>query len=539
VNHPAPYFFRPAPWLCVIFAGAVFACLFASQSIAQHRALIISIDRYADSRLGELPPGLAKNNTSAIQKLLTQKLGYKSEHIKVLQNKQATKSAIINAITGWLGPEKQEKNTSPAQLKGLEESGALSKKRKGKKKRARKRRKKPSKSYKSFLYFSGFGLTNSDKNTDGLDQTLVPYDATIVSGQENKKLSNIVSGDELEGVITKYIRRRTTLVFDAKNLENILSGPSHKTSASVQIKLSPLIDSEGHFERASAPAPNSTASKTNTWLSRRKVTLWSAASPGQAALVAGSKENPVGLFTSAYVKAIVETEADANANGIISNAEVLRYVSNLSSAYCRANKERCTAGLKPQLRPVRAYGRSAWIDRSKVSRGRERRLTLTRLADFLGAPDKSEVSLKQVPPSPLKVGAGNIHYEMVSTTAGHLILLNLTKGGALFQLYPNQYAGQDKNGFAGKLEAKTPLRVPEESYGVSFSATVPAKGHIIAILAPGRVRFGASVNARSISSISPREAIRVYLAELAAALNTSTPQPASWSVVTLPYEILR
>ena len=236
--------------------------LFASKSIAQHRALIISIDSYADSRLGALPPGFAKNNTSAIQKLLTQKLGYKSENIKVLQNKQATKSAIINAITGWLGPERREKDASPAQLKGLEESGALNKKPKGKKKRARKRRKKSTKSYKSFLYFSGFGLTNSDKNTDGLDQILVPYDATIVSGQEKKKLSDIVSDDELEGAITKYIRRRTTLVFDAKNLENFSSGPSHKASALVQIKLSPLIDSEGHFERASAPAPNNTASNT-------------------------------------------------------------------------------------------------------------------------------------------------------------------------------------------------------------------------------------------------------------------------------------
>jgi hypothetical protein len=268
------------------------------------------------------------------------------------------------------------------------------------------------------------------------------------------------------------------------------------------------------------------------------VTIWSAVSSSQTALFAGSENKPVGPFTSDYVRAIVDAEADANANNIISNAEVLHYVSDMSSAYCQANNERCAAGNKPRLRPAGAYGRNAWIDRKKVSRRKERHLTLTRLADFLGVPEKGDLSIKQDPPSPLKVGTDNIHYEVRSASSGHLILLNLTDRGELFQLYPNQYAGQDDEGFAGRLEANTALKVPEDSYGISFSATVPAKGHIIAVMTPGPVKFDASVNARTISSVSQREAIRVYLAELAAALSNSTPNLAHWSVVTLPYEIL-
>ena len=167
-------------WLRVVIAGAIFAGLFAAKSVAQNRALIISIDAYADSTLGGLPPGLAENNSAAIKKLLTEKLGYKPEHIKVLHNKQATKLAIMSAISGWLGPESGE-DVAPAQLKGLDESGALKKQPKGKKKRVKKRRKKRKKrlkSYRSYLYFAGFGLLQSDSGMEYLDQTIVPYDAT-------------------------------------------------------------------------------------------------------------------------------------------------------------------------------------------------------------------------------------------------------------------------------------------------------------------------------------------------------------------------
>jgi hypothetical protein len=535
----------PLRWLRVAMTGMLFACLFAVESMAQDRALIIVIDSYADAGLGGLPPGLAKNNAAAIKKLLTKKLGYKPVNIKVLQNKQATKSAINSAITDWLSPEKKEA-AAPSKLKGLDESGALKKKSKGKKRRAKKRRKKRLKSYRSYLYFAGFGLIQSEPGVDGLGQALVPYDATIASGSEKKKITGLITGGDLAEVIAKFIRRRTTLVIDAKNLENTANGQIRESPAVVQQELRPLIGAVKQPVKTSATVLKKTSSSPDPKPDWEKMTLWSAVSPGQKILVAGSEEKPVGLFTSDYVKAIVEAEADANANSIISNAEVLHFVSNMSSAYCLAYKKHCIAGQKPFLRPSRAYGRTAWVDRSKVSRRKERRLTLSRLTDFLGVPDESGISIKQDPPSPLKVGAGNIRYEVLSPSAGHLILLNLTDRGELFQLYPNQYAGQDKNGFAGKLEANTPLRVPEESYGVSFSATVPAKGHIIAVLAPGPVRFDASVNARTISSVSPREAIRVYLAELAAALNKSVrpdnvsaaSPPGGWSIMTLPYEIL-
>jgi len=548
VRHSIAQLSRALLLLRVVMAGVIFTCLFAAKLVAQDRALIISIDSYADANLGGLPSGLAKNNTAAIKKLLTEKLGYKPENIKTLQNKQATKSAIKSAIANWLGPV-GKKAAAPAKLKGLDESGALKKKSKRKKKRVRKRRRRPLKSYRSYLYFAGFGILQPEESVAGLDQILVPYDASIVSAGEKKKISDVISGDDLENAIAKFVRRHTTIVFDTKFLENTSYNQTSEAVAkpvAAMPSLRPLTGPAGIKKKSAAIEKKNSGPKTNPKLRVERVTVWSAASKRQTALSAGCENKPVGPFTSDYVRAIVEAEADANANNIISNAEVLHYVSGMSSAYCQANSERCAAGKKPRLRPAGAYGRTAWIDRSKVSRRKERRLTLTRLADFLGVPENSDLSIKQDPPSPIKVGTDNIHYEVLSASSGHLVLLNLTDQGELFQLYPNQYAGQDDKGFPGKLEANTALKVPEDSYGISFSATVPAKGHIIAVMAPGPVKFDASVNARTISSVSQREAIRVYLAELTAALNASTGSvslPASsnivgWSIMTLPYEIV-
>ena len=84
-------------------AALLIAVLFPAPGHAQDRALIVSIDKYSDSRLSGLPAGLAENDVASIQKLLVEKLGYKPEEIKVLRNEQATKAAILSAIEKWLG----------------------------------------------------------------------------------------------------------------------------------------------------------------------------------------------------------------------------------------------------------------------------------------------------------------------------------------------------------------------------------------------------------------------------------------------------
>jgi hypothetical protein len=530
--------------------------LFLGQNLspahAQNRALIVSIDKYGDSRLSGLPVGLAKNDAASIHKLLTENLGFKPEEIKVLRNEQATKKAILSAIENWLGmPTTEQVSKKQLKLKGLNESGALDKK-KGKKRRARKKRKyvPPPKTYRSFFYFSGLGYFQSDRDADekdGLDETLIPHDAVVNQIGGEDIVDGMIMDDDFAELFGKFSNRHVTLVLDAghaglvtrsnnlagRNISRIrvpaIKGAIRNIDADTSVKAN---KEEGAFVDVKIPGGS--------------LSVWSAVSPTQAALVAGEEDVPQGLFTMLYVEGISGGMADTNGNGIVSGAELLRHVSKGSDDYCLAFKERCEMGLRPRLDPPGAYGRSVWVDRKKVTRSRERRLTITRLADFLGEQIEGEIEIKQSPASPLHVGALDIRYEVVSPSSGYLILMNLTDEGELFQLYPNQYSARDENGLAGKLEANTPLIVPKESHGVVLSATVPAKGHVIAVVTPDPVKFDLSVTDRTIALVSSDEAFSVYLAGLSAALNhplntrsvqTNTGS-AQWSVKTLSYEIL-
>lgn len=541
---------RAASWR--IFAAVfAFAIAFAADAVAENRALIISLDSYADPKLSGSPSGLAKNDAASIRKLLIEKLGYKPRQIKTLRNKQATKAAILTAIAKWLGPVPPGA-AGPKKLKGLDESGTLKKKQTGKKKRrARKKKRKPrSRTFRSYLYYSGLGYVQRDTDgdeRDGLDETIIPFDARVSEIGGVDQISGMISDDELSEAIGKFTGRHTTLVFDTSHAAPPARGEGSAGEEILRLRSPRLNSAAAKISESPAGAPQrGEGGLVETAIKRGSLTLWSAASAGQTALIAGEDSVPRGLFTLLYVEGLMEGKADANANGIISNAELLRHVMDGSSAYCRASRHRCKLGLRPRLDPADAFGRTAWVNRKKVTRARERRLSVTRLADFLGARTQTDFELKQIPPSPLKVGISDIRYQLLSPSRGYLVLLNLTARGELFQLYPNQYAGKDENGFGGQLKANVPLLVPEDSYGVRLSATVPEKGHIVAIVTADPVRFDASVTDRSIASISADEAIPVYLARLAAALHApsgirsekSKSGPVRWSVVTLPYEIL-
>lgn len=533
--------------------AAVFALAvaFATDGKAQDRALIISLDSYADSEFAGSPSGLAENDAVSIRKLLIEKLGYKPEQIKVLRNKQATKAAILSAVTKWLGPALPG-DAGPKKIKGLEESGALKKKKTTKRKRRarKKKRKRRPKTFRSFFYYGGLGYARRDVNEDesrGGHETLIPFDAKVSQSDGVDRISGMISSNELSEAIGEFIGRHTTLVFDTSHVDPPAQGDGSGSKESLRVR-SPRLNIAAPKNGAGSASKSNGKERgfVEAAIKRGSLTVWSAASKAQNALIADEDSVPQGLFTLLYVKGLMEGKADANGNGIISNAELLRYVQDGSNVYCNAFKDRCAKGLQPRLDPAVAFGRTAWVDRKKVTRSRERRLSVTRLADFLGEQTQPDFELEQIPPSPLKVGVSDIRYRVLSPSRGFLVLLNLTAGGKLFQLYPNQYAGKDENGFGGQLKENVPLLVPEDSYGMQLSATVPEKGHIVAVVTVDPIKFDASVIDRTIASVSAGEAIPVYLARLAAALHApvsagsskTNAAPARWSVSTLPYEIL-
>ncbi len=538
------------------FIGAVFliAAASANDAMAQDRALVIAIDSYADARLSGLPASLAKNDSQSIEQLLTTKLGYKKEDVKVLRNGQATRQAILSAIETWVNridPKAAKPGGGQSQLIGLEESGALNKpvSKKRKKRRVRKKYVPPPKVYRSFIYFSGLGYFRPDtdgEEKDGVDEGLVPYDAKVTSANGSGTIEGMILDEDLASALKKMSRRHVTIVLDTSTSGFFTRSTNLASKAIARSRTPPLVGAVRNLTQSGMDLHKQEGAFVDAEIPRGSLTVWSAVSSTQTALIAGPDDVPMGLFTLLYVEGISEGKADTNDNGIISNAELLRHVNKGSASYCAAYKERCEMGLRPRLDPPRAFGKTAWVDRKRVTRARERHLSVSRVMDFLGTTRESNIKIEQLPPSPVPQGTDDIRYQIVSPTSAFLVLLNLTQEGKIFQLYPNQFAGKDEDGYGGLLAADTPLRVPAAESGVKLTATEPGKGHIIAVVTPDPVKFDEAVTDRVITSVSRNEAMSVYLARLAAGLhhpmNTESLQTntsmSRWSVVAMPYEIV-
>jgi hypothetical protein len=87
--------------------------------------------------------------------------------------------------------------------------------------------------------------------------------------------------------------------------------------------------------------------------------------------------------------------------------------------------------------------------------------------------------------------------------------------------------------------------VPDAYYGISFDATSPSRGTLIALVTNGPVEMPPTVKTRSIEVIPRQEATQEFLPAIAAALNAPAQTAAvteptvshDWSVAVLRYEI--
>lgn len=538
---------------CAIAAFAL-AGLVAPVAAAEDRALVVVIDNYADTKIADLPSKLADNDAAAVEKILTGKLGFKKKQIRILKNEQATREAILKAFQTWLNPDHPDiEKSKPRSLIGLEESGALNKTNNKKKpnKSAKKKKRKwqpPPKTYRSYFYFAGLGSTEADANgdeKDGRDETLVPYDAKLE--EQTMGLTGGISDDEIDAALKQFKYRNVTLVLDTSHSGIVTRKLNLQEKSAVRMRVASAehsarsVESDGWLSLHKQEGPFASAKVPGGSLE-----VWSAASATQTALIAGPDAVPNGLFTLLYVEGLESGKADFNGNGIISNAELLHHVKQGSRLYCKAFTERCEMGLTPRLDPAEAYARSAWVDRKKVKRRKERSLSFDRLKDFLAGYKDGELEIAQTPASPVHVGTTGIRYEVTTSQPGRLVLLNLTEDGSLFQLYPHPYRGAGAQARLSLVKAGTPLRVPEVSYGVTLSATEAGKGHIVALMTPDDVKFDKSVTSRVIASVSSDEAIGHYLARLSAALHRPVHQgapesntgSASWFMKSLLYEVL-
>lgn len=456
----------------IVVALGFVACLSAFQpAMAEDRALVIGIGTYEN-----LPEDMflhgPKNDVKAISALLTDRLGFSPDGIRLLVDQQATKEAMLSSIKEWL-------------IDGTKPGDRV------------------------FLYFSGHGLQVKDESgdeDDGMDEAISTYD--LKAGDDD--WTNVILDDELEPLIAEMKGRAVTVVIDACH------------SGTISRSLSPKAVS-GLTGARYLPRPFATARKPATRglridlgvvdkpapLVEAGVTVWSAAAPYQVAWddVRLPVEDRHGVFTAAFIEGYRPETSDGNANGLISNAELLDYVTTQSKAYCQS-QEGCD-DIDPQLETTPEVLGAAVVKPEPVAETPVQPETepeaqtqaavaepvyeevkieatavpilvaadpLSSIGDILGREDAGEVAVKLQPGPELKAGEA-FTISVTSRHDGQLVLLDVDGKGVATQIFPNTLAQK-----ITPLTADQTLTIPDAYYGFDFEAEGEGENMLVAIV---------------------------------------------------------
>ena len=295
---------------------AAAACLLATMTPAlADRALIVGIDQYDDPALTFKLPGASRADSERIHALLTGAMGYRDEDIKVLRDKEATRAAILESLEGWLGESKPGERV--------------------------------------FFYYVGHGHYTKDLDGDegdGLDETLVPYDAVVDRAGPSVVVKDMILDDDLAAAFDKLKGRHVTAVIDSCHSGTVtrsITGPAANVAARTpqlfgqtrSIRVDPTVVEQAQ----SGPAPDAATPDVD-------LVTWTAVAPTQLALIdEDAAPNYHGVFTAAFADGIEKGLADKSKNGVISNQELLDYVRERSADYCKRHAGRCEMGVTPSL----------------------------------------------------------------------------------------------------------------------------------------------------------------------------------------------
>ncbi len=469
--------------LALSCAGVAATGLAATGAAAADRALVIGIGTYQN-----LPPDLflhgPKNDILAIQGLLTKTLGYAPDTVKVLKDGEATRDAVLGQIQSWL-------------IDGTKPGDRV------------------------YLYFSGHGLQVKDLNgdeEDGMDEALAPFD--IKPGDTD--FTNTILDDDLEPLLEKLKDRQVTVVIDACHSGTI--------SRSLTVDVAKGIEGARYLPRPFAKPVDQKLTRgiridtgvidKPAKLTEAGITTWSAAAPYQVAWddtrLPEDKRN--GVFTTAYIAGSQPGKADANGNGLISNAELFEFVKAESAAYCKTQKncenldpqlETQTGALgasvaKPEAKPQTVVA-PVKIENNKVEPPADAAYVATpqtttqtttpaattayatapayvdanpvaAVTDIVGKPDTGDVVVKIDHAGAMKKG-DVFHVSVTSKQAGNLILLDVNGKGEATQIFPNEFAKKITPLKPGKT-----LTIPDDYYGFDFEADGNGESVFVALV---------------------------------------------------------
>ncbi|MEI2300322.1 caspase family protein [Ensifer sp. MJa1] len=490
----------------------------ALPALAADRALLIGVGTYQN-----LPPKFTlhgpKNDLVAMQEMLTGKLGFDPSSIRVLKDEQANREAILAAIDTWL-----VEGTKPGD--------------------------------RVYLYYSGHGLQVQDQDgdeEDGMDEALAPVD--IVAGDTDWQ--GAVLDDEIDQRLERLKGRAVTLVIDACHSGTISRSLSEDVAAG--------IDGARFLPRPNARPVEQALTRglridlavvdKPKLVSEVGVTAWSASAPYQVAWedVRLPVEERHGVFTAAFVAGQSGAAADANGNGLTSNAELFEFVKAQSAGYC-ASQKKC-GSLDPQLETkAQNLGASATApdkaDATSEGQGGGTQQAssqnesgpaygdanaIAALSDIIGKTEAGDVGISIDRPS-MTMKAGDVFKVTVnSRTGGNLLLFDINAQGKAIQIFPNEFAQKTT-----PLAADVPLTLPDEYYGFEFEASGEGENVFVALVVADPVDLSdVAPKTRGLKvELNARETLSEIVARLQKTWTDDLDRRGiRWSVGTLSYRV--
>lgn len=471
---------------------------FALQAHAADRALVVGIDDYSAMGVSQ-PLQSATSDAQDFATFLQDHWNYAPTEITVLLNEQATSDAIMSALIDRLVSETKEGD-------------------------------------RVVFYFAGMGGPLSARATDAQDGTnnvLFAFDGDSVLGK--------IPEDAIADILDIIADRKVTVVTDTSfdGLAIDLMGTAGPTTRGLE-----------------TAAPANTAAQTDEILpfgtGQAERTIWNAVAPGQYAW----EDQNGGVFTQAFISGIGDRLADANANGTVTNAELLGYVREQSSNWCAMTPE-CAAtqlGLTPvfggRVDGVAGKEKAQPIAAPEIDPGPSLdgtpagyKETLGFVTDLFSPSNDAGLTLAINNGETLKVG-DIVSFAVNANRAGSLVLLDVNPNGELVQIYPSPLS-QDG---ATRMAAGDTLAIPngksKNGNALQIRVSEPAgKGFLLGLFVEDDLPALKSVLPADLAGGAIPNAGQ-YLYEIAQELlqlqaNTTGTDPIKWSAAYLPYDITR
>ncbi len=354
------------------------------------------------------------------------------------------------------------------------------------------------------FYYAGHGAqvsdVSGDETEDGLDEVLVPTDASADLGAPDATLGGVVLDDEIDALVSELKGREVTVIVDACHSGTITRGALEARQTAPRPGYTPVrtITPFGPLTLSAAMRTVEGRLKQRgdaTLVSARsiaggpKLAVWTAVTSAQYALEDMSVGGSAGLFTSRFVRGLTDFAADMNGNGIVTPAELIDYLRVETELYC--GKYDCLGqdplpmleafdgyttrplakrrGEKPQV--VADAGPTAVIVRNPADDG----AIPTDAVPAQGAP----VAVRIEGGGTARLGTP-LKLAVTAPKAGRLVVVDRREDGSMVQLFPNEPSRA--MGVPDLVEAGRTVRIPGDGAPFELVADQPGKGTITALI---------------------------------------------------------